>query len=360
MRCCAALVATLFLVATGTTVVEAQTKYWDIDAVSRAGAGSATPAGVWSATSTHWNSDSTGLGIPTAWTAGNEAVFSAGTNATGTYTVTVSGTQSLSALTVEEGFPIQSGGTLAFGAATGPISIASGAGFGQTTTSAITGTGGIVKSGAGVLSLRGTNTFSKAGTNNQAFLAINGGTVDFQVDANLGAVPSATDNGTALSINGGTLRYSGSTTFALAAKRGVYIGSSGATFQILNDTVTLALAASAPAAAALTGSGTITKTGPGRFRLQTAQTTFTGKYVVKEGSLTFPSQDRLGALPATTQADYFTLDGGGLYGDLSSGETLDAKRGITLGAGGGYLAFYGTGLTAYDGIISGTLGGALS
>ena len=84
---------------------------------------------------------------------------------------------------------------------------------------------------------------------------------------------------------------------------------------------------------ALTGSGTITKTGVGRFRLQTAQTTFTGKYVVKGGSLTFPSQDRLGAIPATTQADYFTLDGGGLYGDLSAGATLDAKRGITLGPG---------------------------
>src|SRR4051812_42380863 len=62
-----ALIATLLLVATGTTVVDAQTKYWDIDATSRAGAGSATPTGVWSATSTHWNSDSTGLGIPTSW-----------------------------------------------------------------------------------------------------------------------------------------------------------------------------------------------------------------------------------------------------------------------------------------------------
>ena len=62
-------------------------------------------------------------------------------------------------------------------------------------------------------------------------------------------------------------------------------------------------------------------------------------------------------MPATTQADYFTLDGGGLYGDLTTGATLDAKRGITLGASGGYLAFFGTGLS-YDGIISGTQGGA--
>src|SRR3954470_1502297 len=245
MRCCAAIVATLLIFATDATVVDAQTKYWDIDVISRAGAGSTTPSGVWSATSTHWNTDSTGLGIPTAWNAGNDAVFSAGTNATGTFTVTVSGTQSLAALTVEEGFITQSGGTLAFGAATGPISIASGAGYGQLTISAITGTGGIVKSGAGVLVLRGTNTFSKAGAGDQAFLAVNNGTVDFQADANLGAVPSATDNGAALSLNGGTLRYSGSATFALAANRGVYIGPSGGSFQILNAN-TLALAAGAP------------------------------------------------------------------------------------------------------------------
>src|SRR3954454_1577241 len=202
MRCCAVIVATLLIVATGATVVDAQTKYWDIDVISRAGAGSTTPSGVWSATSTHWNTDSTGLGIPTVWTAGNEAVFSAGTNATGTYTVTVSGTQSLAALTVEEGFITQSGGTLAFGADTGLVSIASGTGYGQTTTGAITGTGGIVKSGAGVLVLRGTNTFSKDGAGDQAFLAINGGTVDFQTDATLGAAPTATDNGAALSLNG--------------------------------------------------------------------------------------------------------------------------------------------------------------
>ena len=38
----------------------------------------------------------------------------------------------------------------------------------------------------------------ESGTGNQAFLTINGGVVDFTADANLGAVPSATDNGTAL------------------------------------------------------------------------------------------------------------------------------------------------------------------
>jgi autotransporter-associated beta strand protein len=119
------------------------------------------------------------------------------------------------------------------------------------------------------------------------------------------------------------------------------------------------LPAGASPTAALTGAGTITKTGVGRFELQTAQTTFTGKYVVKNGSLGITTDGTLGAVPTTTQSDYFTLDGGGIYGDNPNGITLNAKRGITLGASGGFLAFYGTGLNPYDGIISGTAGGGL-
>ncbi len=358
MRIHTSLIALLFALITGASVAHALTQYWDIDSLSRAGAGSATPTGVWSSFTNSWNSDSTGLGFPTKWTDGNTAVFAAGTNATGSYTVNVSGTVNVGAIVVEEGFPAQNNGNLAFGTTVGSFNVETGAGFGQLSSSAvISGTSGVIKNGAGVLALRGTNTFSSTGSGSQAYLTIKDGIVDFQTDANLGAVPLASDNAAALTINGGTLRYSGNSAIALAAKRGVTIGPNGGTIQVLNST-TFALAANAPAAAALSGSGTITKTGDGRFRLQTAQTTFTGKYIVEAGSLVFPSEDRLGALPATTQADYFTLDGGGLFGDVT-GVTLNAKRGITLGAGGGNLSFAGAGLS-YDGIISGTLGGALS
>ena len=359
MRSLSLLVALAFVVLTAADAL-AQTKYWDVDVVSRAGAGGATPSGIWNTASNVWNTDSTGLGLPGTWTPGGTAVFSAGSTATGAYTVAIIGTQSLNELIVEEGVITHNGGTLEFGAAAATIDVFSGAGWGQSTSAVITGTGGIVKTGGGVLVLRGNNTFRQTGSGDQPFLSIMGGTVDFAADANLGAVPSASDNGAALTIDGGTLRYSGTSAFALAANRGVFIGSNGATFNIMEQDATIALAAGAPAENALTGSGTITKTGAGRLRLQTAQTTFTGKYVVKGGSLTFGSQDRLGAIPTTTQADYFTLDGGGLYGDVSTGTALNAKRGITLGANGGYLAFVGNGLTSYDGIIAGTQGGGLS
>jgi fibronectin-binding autotransporter adhesin len=359
MRFCSSLIRLILVLAASTVAADAQTVYWDIDTQNVAGAGGGTaPSGTWSASTHHWNADSTGVGIPTAWVAGETAIFSAGTNATGAYTVTVSGTQNLAGLTVEEGAVTQSGGTLDFGAGAASIYIDTGASYTEASTGLITGTGGIFKNGTGTLYLRGTNSFGRTGAGSQPFLSIKTGIVDFTADPNLGAIPAATDNGAALTINGGTLRYSGNATVALAANRGMNIGTNGGTIQVVNP-VSLALAANAPAAAALTGSGTLTKTGIGRFRLQAAQTTFTGKYVVKGGSLAFPDQNRLGAIPAATQADYFTLDGGGILGDNASGVTLDAKRGITIGPNGGYLAFYTSGLLPYDGIISGSQGGGL-
>src|SRR6476620_8428030 len=135
------LLIALVLLAASVTVADAQTKYWDVDVISRAGAGSTTPNGVWNSTSNNWNTDSTGLGIPSTWTPGNTAVFAAGTNATGAYTVTVTGAQSLSGLTVEEGTITQNNGTLDFGGTfSASINIASGATWLQNSTSVIAGT----------------------------------------------------------------------------------------------------------------------------------------------------------------------------------------------------------------------------
>ena len=308
----------------------------------------------------NWNTDSTGLGIPTTWTAGNIAVFAAGTNATGAYTVTVTGTQSLSGLTVEEGTITQNGGTLDFGGTfSAPINIASGAGWGQNSTSVITGTDGIVKSGAGTLVLRGTNTFTRTGTGNQAVSDYQRRNRRFHGGRESRRNPSATDNGAALIAQWrhASLQWRRDLCPRRQSRREHWPQRRHVrNCQRQHSRVAGRLR---PPPRALTGSGTITKTGSGRFRLQTAQTTFTGKYVVKGGSLTFPSEDRLGAVPASTQADYFTLDGGGLMVISATGATLDAKRGITLGPSGGYLAFYGTGLSPYDGIISGTQGGGV-
>jgi hypothetical protein len=93
------------------------TRYWDIDGANP-GAGGATPAGTWDGAATNFNTDSTGGAggtINATSGAGDIIVFAAGGDATGTYTVTVSGTQSAGQVSFEEGTVTLTGGTLAVG-----------------------------------------------------------------------------------------------------------------------------------------------------------------------------------------------------------------------------------------------------
>ena len=86
--------------------------YWDLNGTA-AGAGT-TPSGTWDTTSRNWSSSSAGSVATGTHTASTPAYFSAGTDATGAYTVTVSGTQSPQGLLVEEGSPTFTGGELDF------------------------------------------------------------------------------------------------------------------------------------------------------------------------------------------------------------------------------------------------------
>lgn len=135
--------------------------YWDTNG-GTVGAGS-TPNGTWSTsggTNKNWN-DFAPDGTLTAkkntvnWTSGSDAVFSAGFDATGAYTVTVSGTQNVSSIWVEDGNPTFTGGTINFNDTTPDIIINSGRTL--TFNSALTtSTGGLSLSGGGAISLGGT------------------------------------------------------------------------------------------------------------------------------------------------------------------------------------------------------------
>jgi len=134
------------------------TVYWDIDGTT-AGAGGAAPAGTWDGVNAFWNTRYDGTGTVAAWLAGDTAVFAAGTNATGAYTVTVSGMQSIGGLAFEEGTVLLSGGTLDLGASLRDIRVA--AGLSSTINSVLTGTGGgINKTGTGMLVLNAANNYT--------------------------------------------------------------------------------------------------------------------------------------------------------------------------------------------------------
>ena len=153
MSCCAVLrwaLISVISVLRGSTAWSAN-QYWDSNGTA-AGAG-VTPTGTWGSAN-FWNEDFAGTSATTGYTSGSIATFAAGTDATAAYTVTVSGTQTVSGLTFEEGTVTLSGGTLSL----------SGAVIADTTGSAkinsvISGSGSLIKSNSGTLTLAGSNNF---------------------------------------------------------------------------------------------------------------------------------------------------------------------------------------------------------
>ena len=139
----------------------AQTLYWDTNG-STAGAG-ASPSATWSTSNSdkNWTASSAGTssGVVT-WTSGGDAVFSAGTDATGNYAVSLSGTQNVSSITVQEGSPTFSGGTFNFSDATPDLTVNPGAtlNWGATALTSVTNTLNI--GGGGLVNLALSGTFN--------------------------------------------------------------------------------------------------------------------------------------------------------------------------------------------------------
>ncbi len=156
------------------TTIQAAIKYWDIDD-STPGAGGDAPSGTWNTGGiANWTTSSTGSSGATTWADGDDAVFSAGTNATNIFSVTLDNSvsppvQNAGNLTVEEGAVTIGGdpGTyLNIGggiAGKGIINIAGGlnatisAELDSTYAAMGDDTGQLTKTGTGTLTLSGAN-----------------------------------------------------------------------------------------------------------------------------------------------------------------------------------------------------------
>jgi fibronectin-binding autotransporter adhesin len=150
--------------------VHAAVNYWRPSAAPPGSAGGATPAGTWdTGTTANWDTAALGTGSHVTWAANDSAVFSAAGDATGSFTVTIpaSTTVSCAALTVEEGTILQGVGTLSFGGVNGVFTINSGATWNCSGAGSgfIAGTAGITKSGPGTLFLGGSELYSGAAWN---------------------------------------------------------------------------------------------------------------------------------------------------------------------------------------------------
>ncbi|SDR65616.1 hypothetical protein SAMN05444173_0088 [Opitutus sp. GAS368] len=149
--------------------------YWDTNGTT-AGAGGPTPSGTWStangAANKRWSTSSAGTATTSSWTSGNDAVFSAGTDATGAFTVTVSGTQNVSSITVNLGSPTLSSGNINFSTATPNVLVAAGSTL--TFGSALTSTSNNLTLGSSAFT--GTTVFS-ANTSLSGTVTLAGGTL---------------------------------------------------------------------------------------------------------------------------------------------------------------------------------------
>jgi autotransporter-associated beta strand protein len=170
--------------------------YWDTDGTGTIGAGGgAAPAGNWNGITPNFNSDPAGgAGTITALTTGDDNIaFAAGAGATGSYTVTISGTQSAAQVIVEEGNVTLAGGTIDVG------TFNIGSGSSGTVSSVMTGgpNGPVVKKGSGTLTLTAANSYT-GGT------LISGGTLRL---VGAGAVGSGnvTNHGTLRVLNNNAL-----------------------------------------------------------------------------------------------------------------------------------------------------------
>jgi hypothetical protein len=134
----------------------AGTQYWDKNAET------------WDVSTSNWSPNLDG-GSLTIWSDSNDAVFSAGTGHSGTFTVTVSDTRQANSITIEEGTLTFSGGT-ALQIGTGGLTLNSSAGA-VTISSPITlgGSQSWENNSANTLTVNGAitsggNTLTKAGT----------------------------------------------------------------------------------------------------------------------------------------------------------------------------------------------------
>ena len=196
-----------------------------------------------------------------------------------------------------------------------------------TFTGVMSGTGALLKSGNGTVSLTAANTYT-GGTTLQAGTLV--------VDA-----PGALGSG-GLTVNAGLLDLNASHTV------GALAGTGGTVDIVTTGVLTVDQASSTTFAGALTGGGGLTKSGAGTLML-TGTSSYTGGTTVLGGTLAGQTGSLQGAILNNARLE-FVQDGDGAFDGVVSG------TGSVVKSGGGTLVFGGA--NSYSGgttIAAGTL-----
>jgi autotransporter-associated beta strand protein len=211
----------------------------------------------------------------------------------------------------------------------------------------ISGSGGILKTGANVLTLGGANDFTGK-------TVVTGGAVSIDADNRLGAAPGAAV-ADQLGLDNGTLRITGGASVTLNANRGITLGAAGGTLdntslaQGLNANVNQVIAGNGPLALRANGNTSDNGGGAGgNLTLGSSANTFTGDVTIHSGVVNFAGDGSFGA-----ETNDLILAGGGLV--ATGARTLPATRDIVLSGGGDRIfRVYGGQTFTINGAITGS------
>jgi autotransporter-associated beta strand protein len=351
--------------------------YWDRDDGNPGASTGTTASGTWDLAATNWSANSGGTGANVAWTAGSAAVFSADTDATGTSTVTPTGTMSASSITIEEG-TIIIGPTGAVNTGAGAINVGPGATLETNSSLRIVTTAGSVynlnnatlrttnpgAAGSFIdidsdISLTGANVLSHVTANIlniiQATTDISGGgSFAKEGDGVLAIASAATHTGGTI-VNDGELRIR-TTANRLPIAGAVTVNSSGTNNGILN------LNGVNQQIGSLSGNGRVGLANALLTIDGGTSTTFTGTIedtanagaggsVAVGGRLTKAGTSILTLTGANIYTGVTNINGGTLLANNSTGSATGANA-VTVGAAG---TLGGTGSVSGSVTVSGTL-----
>ncbi|MEO0795944.1 MAG: hypothetical protein AAFX93_12315 [Verrucomicrobiota bacterium] len=176
--------------------------YWDTNGTTP-GSGGPSPNGTWNGSNSNWSDASDGTGPLATFANDDVAVFSAGTDATGSYTVTKAGRTDVNGIVFEDGTPTiahGSSGRIHFDGTNGGVpfvEVASGVTATIETRVTDQGSEGLVKFGDGTLILGGSRSNSRIDG-----LTVEAGTVELANTAENRQIRQS------VTINGGTLLVS--------------------------------------------------------------------------------------------------------------------------------------------------------
>lgn len=363
--------ALLALIGTTLPRLDAATVYWDIDGKTP-GAGGASPSDTWttSNSSKNWTAFSLGDNKTTsAWTDGDIAVFSAGTTATGAYTVTLGSAVTVDSIYVEEGSPTISGAQIMTFTGAATIDVASSSTI--TINAQIAGTVGLTKANTGTL------IFSTTGKTYTGATTISGGVL--QLDASNQIADTSN-----LSIASGATFQFGTGSFSDTVGSLSGSGTLGLNTSALTTTNSTADTTFSGTITGGTG-GTLTKAGTFALTLDTANS-YTGATTVSAGALVVRNSAALGTASTgniiastgalhlgggvtVTETDFSVtgtgVSGGGAIRNVDGSNTLASTVNLagatTITNAGGTLALSGTvGLGANTLTVVGGSGTTLS